>query len=85
MICTIVMSFLISINSGPWECRVKHFDRETAIQELAYLNEQSLHPDFKIRNVKSFIPEEPFKCGDEKVVPDDKHNGCRDSSNQIYK
>ena len=80
MVCTVIMTFLLSVNGGAFECRTKHFDRETAIQTVAMLNDPEVKNDLASNNIVmkniKFAQVAPFKCGDEKVKPDDKHNGC---------
>ena len=76
MLCQVVMSFMISISNGPWECRTKHLPYEKAVPYVAFLNDRRLHPDIRVYNVKSQIMDEQFTCGDPKVIPDAKHDGC---------
>lgn len=89
MMCTVVMSLLLSLQGGPFECRMKNFDRDTALQYVASFRNPEFQAMMKsqnveITNVKFQVYETPFNC-DTKVIPDDSHNGCINSTNQVPK
>jgi hypothetical protein len=68
---------------------MKNLDRDTALQYVASFSNpkfQNLLKNDKVEitNVK-FQTFPPFDCNDDKVKPDDQHNGCINSTNQVPK
>lgn len=87
ILCTIVMTYMISVAGGPWECRVKNLDRDTALDMRAAFNNKEFLDTIKsqgasVKNLKFQTFEQPFNCNEANIKLDDKHNGCLGSTNQ---
>lgn len=87
MICTVILTFLVSVANGPYECRSKDLDVESAAHLTALMVGKDITAEEWRRSFKftfkdihmTVVP--AFECGNRKEA-DDKRFGCSKESNK---